>query len=115
VRIKGQPRHKFVLGFGPPVSRWDNSTVGFWRRVLSRTEKHGFTKDQQFQIVDQLRRKGIPLPTVKECKERNARAIEWNKSETAKGKQDKSYPAARFTVSLEPFDALIAFIRRRKK
>jgi hypothetical protein len=97
VRINGKPCHKFVLGFGSPVSRWSKSTIGFWTRVLARTEKHGFTKDQQFQIADQLRRKGIPLPSVKECKAAKAKTIEWNKSEAAKAEQDKSYPAARFT------------------
>jgi hypothetical protein len=100
VRINGKPRHKFVLGFGSPLSRWSNSTIGFWRRVLGRTESHGFTKDQQFQIADLLRRKGIPLPSVKECKAAKAKAIEWN----------EAYPD--FASPPEEYDVLIAFIRR---
>jgi hypothetical protein len=31
-------------------------------------------------MTDQLRRKGIPLPSVKECKAAKAKAIEWNEA-----------------------------------
>jgi hypothetical protein len=31
-------------------------------------------------MTDQLRRKGIPLPSVKECKAAKAKAIEWNET-----------------------------------
>jgi len=103
VRINGQPRHKFVLGFGSPVSKWSDSTVGFWMRVLEGTASHGFTKDQQFQVADQLRRKGIPLPTLKECKAAKAKTIEWN----------AAYPA--FASSPEKYDAVIAFIRHSNR
>jgi hypothetical protein len=98
VRINGQPRHKFVLGFGSPVSRWNESVVPFWGRVFQRTAKHGFTKDQQFAIADQLKRKGIPLPTVKECKAAKAKTIEW----------DAAYPD--FASPPEAYDAVIAFV-----
>jgi hypothetical protein len=100
VRINGKPRHKFVLGFGSPVSRYYDSAVPFWGRVFARTAHHGFSKPQQFQIADQLRRKNIPLPTVKECKAAKAEAIEWN----------ESYPD--YASPPETFDVLIAFIRR---
>jgi hypothetical protein len=89
-----------LFSAGSPVSRWSNSTIGFWRRVLGRTESHGFTKDQQFQIADLLRRKCIPLPSVKECKAAKAKAIEWN----------EAYPD--FASPPEEYDVLIAFIRR---
>jgi hypothetical protein len=104
VRINGEPRHKFVLGFGSPVSRWwGNSTIHFWARVFRRMARHGFSKDQQFQIAEKLKRKGIPLPTVKECKAGKARAIEWN----------EAYPD--FDSPPERFDVLIAFIRRGRR
>jgi hypothetical protein len=100
VRINGEPRHKFVLGFGSPVSRWTNSTEHFWVRAFNKMARHGFSKDQQFQIAEQLKRKGIPLPTVKECKAGKARKIEWN----------AAYPD--FASPPETYDVLIAFIRR---
>jgi hypothetical protein len=64
--------------------------------------RHGFTKDQQFQIADKLRRKGIPLPTVKECKAGKVERIEWN----------EAYP--KFATPPETCDVLIAFIRRTR-
>jgi hypothetical protein len=103
VRINGKPRHKFVLGFGSPVSGWYSSVERFWARAFGKMARHGFTKDQQFQIAEQLKRKGIPLPTVKECKKGKAEAIEWN----------EAYPD--FASPPERYDAVIAFVRRRKK
>jgi len=103
VRINGEPRHKFVLGFGSPVGRWYNDIVPFWVRAFGKMGRHGFTKEQQFQIADQLRRKDIPLPTVKECKAAKAKAIEWN----------AAYPD--FASPPERYDVLIAFIRHSAK
>ena len=80
VRINGQPRHKFVLGFGSPVgSRLGQSPIEFWMRVLRSTKGHGFTKAQQSQIIEQLKRKGIPLPTLEECKKRKAKSLEFKR------------------------------------
>ena len=77
VRINGQPRHKFILCFGSPVSRWyksysAGSTIErFWARAFAGMAHLGFTEVQQFQIAEKLKRKGIPLPSVKECEEGN--------------------------------------------
>jgi hypothetical protein len=102
VRINGQPRHKFVLGFGSPVgSRWGQSPIEFWMRVLRRTKGHGFTKAQQSQIIEQLKRKGIPLPTLAECKKRKAQSLEIQKA-------NPGWPC-----SPERYDAVIAFVRRK--
>jgi hypothetical protein len=69
VRISGQPRHKFVLGFGSPVSRWYNSVEPFWARAFASMARHGLSKAQQFEIAEKLRRKRIPLPSVNECEQ----------------------------------------------
>jgi hypothetical protein len=103
VRINGKPRHKFVLGFGSPVSRWYNSVEPFWLRAFARMARHGFSKAQQFEIAEQLKRKGIPLPSVKECKEGKAKQFEWN----------EAFPD--FASPPETYDVLIAFIRRGRR
>ena len=90
------------LDFGSPVSRWHNFIVPFWARVFARTARHGFSKAQQFEVAEQLKRKGIPFPTVKECKAGKAKAIEWN----------EAYPD--FASPPETYDALIAFVRRSR-
>jgi hypothetical protein len=102
VRINGEPRHKFVLGFGNFTSRWNKSVEPFWVRSFSKIERHGFTKDQRFEIAEKLKRKGIPLPTVKECKEAKAKQIEWN----------AAYPD--FSTPPERHDEVIAFVRRSR-
>jgi hypothetical protein len=107
-RINGEPRHKFVLGFGSPASA--SKYVGeprgvtlFWTRSFDRMGKHGLSKAQQFQIAEQLKRKGIPLPSVKECRAAKAKQIEWN----------AAYPD--FSIAPERHDALIAFVKRRRQ
>jgi hypothetical protein len=101
VRINGQPRHKFVLSFGSPVSRWDNSTIGFWVRAFAGMARHGFTQDQQFQITEKLKRKGISLPTVKDSKAAKAESLEIQKA-------NPGWPC-----SPERYDAVIAFVQRK--
>lgn len=78
VRINGEPRHKFVLGFGSPVSKYVSVRRGitlFWARSFYRMTRHGFSKDQRFHVAEKLKRKGIPLPTVKECREERRRIL----------------------------------------
>jgi hypothetical protein len=94
VRINGQPRHKFVLGFGSPKSRWIPESMAipaFWTRSFARMEKHGFNKEQRFAIAEMLASKGIPLPTVKECRKEK---VKWG--------------TERDTL----YDEVIAFVRR---
>ena len=82
------------------MSRWSKSVESFWFWAFAKMARHGFTKAQQFQIAEQLKRKGIPLPTVKECIMAKAKRIEWN----------AAYPD--FASPPEPYDDVIAFVRR---
>ena len=49
VRINGQPRHKFVLGFGSPASASNGmgerrGITFFWMHSFDRMEEHGFPR-----------------------------------------------------------------------
>src|SRR6516225_7304199 len=68
VRVNGKPRHEFVLGLG---TRGNNDTsrdnVWFWMGALERMIEHGLTKAQRDHFVSALVRKGVAIPSSKEC------------------------------------------------
>jgi hypothetical protein len=105
VRINGQPRHKFVLGFGSPASRYMSERRGitfFWMHSFDRMEEHGFPREQRFHIAEMLACKGIPLPTVKECRVERAKNIKWRAANPEWGTDHEAH-----------YDAVIAFVKRK--
>lgn len=109
VRINGQPRHKFVLGFGSPVSV--SKCVGerrvitfFWMHSFDRMEEHGLPKEQRFHIAEMLAGKGIPLPTVKECRTEKAKNIKWRAANPEWGTDHEAH-----------YDEVIAFVRHSNR
>ena len=53
-RINGKPRHKFILGFGSLTNQDLRFTAYFWAQSFYRMARHGFTKEQCFQIAEKL-------------------------------------------------------------
>ena len=109
VRINGQPRHKFVLGFGSPASA--SKYVGprrgitlFWMHSFERMGEHGFSKEQRFHIAEMLAGKGIPLPTVNECQREKTKYSQWRSANPGWGTDREAQ-----------YDEVIAFVRRRRR
>jgi hypothetical protein len=77
MRVGGKPRHQFVLGLG---SLKDNHREGvlalFWAHAIRRMARHGLTLAQRRCLIDELVRKGAPLPTVEQC--RDSPALHWS-------------------------------------
>jgi len=108
-RIGGEPRHKFVLGFGSPasVTKYVGDRRGvtlFWMHSFDRMEEHGFSKEQRFHIAEMLTCKGIPVPTVKECRKEKAKHIAWRAANPGWGTDREAQ-----------YDEVIAFVRHSNR
>jgi hypothetical protein len=71
-RVNGKPRHKFVLGLGSlkePVEH-EHDVIRFWVHAFYRMKRHGLDEHQRHHIANQMARKGAPLPTAEQCKNR---------------------------------------------
>jgi hypothetical protein len=107
VRINGQPRHKFVLGFGSPASASKGmgerrGITFFWMHSFDRMEEQGFPREQRFHIAEMLACKGIALPAVKECRVEKAKNIKWRAANPEWGTDHEAH-----------YDAVIAFVKRK--
>ena len=69
VRVKGQPRHKFLLGLGTQRGEGTYNNARFWIRAILRMIEYGLNEQQRCQLVTEMVRKGACLPTVSECEE----------------------------------------------
>jgi hypothetical protein len=72
VRINGKPRHTFVLGLGSlrdkRPERGKYSLTDFWVGAIERMKRHGLDEQERRQLADAVTRKGVPLPSVEQCR-----------------------------------------------
>jgi hypothetical protein len=85
VRLRGQPRHKFVLGLG--TVRHRSGDIRFWMNALERMAKHGLSQSQRKHFIQAITRKGVQLPTRKDCRDYqrwSKNAYLWNQEKEKK-------------------------------
>ena len=70
--IDGKPRHKFVFGLGSlkdeRPERGKYSLTDFWINAVGRMKRHGLDESQRRRLADAVVRKGVPLPSLEQCR-----------------------------------------------